>query len=93
MINPRNQPLAVLITGIFALVVIAQFDRLEIVSITLGFPVVSILLGISLAVVQVRSEFTLRRSISRDEDPLFFLFGLVLTTAPLIIGGLLVLLV
>ena len=90
MIQPRDQPLAVLLVGLVALVVIAQLHNHAVISITISFPILSLILGISLAVVQLKSGFTIRRGISRDSDPQLYLFGLVLTSAPFIAGGLLI---
>ena len=84
---PCNQPLAVLLTGLAGMLALAQLDRFGVVDDSTGFAVFLILFGVALAIIQVRSGFTLQRGVSREGDPFFFKAGLVITTVPFVLLG------
>lgn len=94
-LSPRYQPLVVLLIGLSLLIITALVGHGSGPSGYLA-PIILILMGSSLSIVQLRCGFSLQYGggvISRSEDPFSFWVGYFTSTLPFIIGGMTILLV
>ena len=90
-LKPKHLPMVTMLTGLGALVGLGIYQKVarDSASFT-AIPIVMIVLGVSLAIVQYRTGFALQRGgrlVSRVEDPFFYWLALICSTVPFIAIG------